>query len=310
MRSGDKAKETPERIKNVPLLILFFLLLFGSFAGTLDEVSLAYASGHISGVSSLLCAVLYFAWLRGADIWKAVVCFAAILILVTIGTLAKVGQANLKVKQDAETIADVRFDANGNPVLPADAASRGPMSKILATLAGETSALNNEYMTRLETAGVYALFDAQRLAANPKVLKNCDAIAAIGPEIATFRSRHFGIMENARRSVAASDMPDDIKQSAAAGMKKSLAQARSDAEGVWRTNAEQIIEATAICHILARRNWEVQRQDFAFRSRRDMDEFDRHNQRVNALAAEQQAIIDASRARLQQRQDAMKEMLN
>lgn len=310
MRDAEGTDDAPKRIKSVPGLILFFILLLASFGGTLGEASPAFAAGSILGATALLCTILYFAWLRGASAWKAVACFAGILVVVTLGTMFKLGQATLDARQDATTLAEMRFDADGNPILPADAAARGPMSKILAKIADDTTALNKDYMARLEAAGVYALFDAERLRANPAILKNCDAIAAIGPDVADFKRRHLQIMDNAPREIARTDMPNDLKEAAMAGMKESLVRARSDSENVWERHAGQIDEAFAVCRILARRTWEAQGSSFAFHSRRDMDEFNRHNDRVNQLAAEQQAIIDASHARLRQTQDTIKQKLN
>jgi len=302
--------ETPKRIKSVPGLIFFFVLLLGSFGGTLGEASLAYASGHILGAAALLCTVLYFAWLRGAAIWKMIVCFAAVLLIVTLGTLAKLGAIHVDAQRDATTIADMRFDAEGNPIFRDDAAARGPMSKIVTKIASDTVALNKEYAERMERAGMIALFDATRVRNNPAMLKNCGAIDAIGPDVPTYRRRHLAIMDDGMRDLAASDMAADVKESAMAGARESINRAKAGIERIWSINAAQVVEAGAVCRILARGNWEARGPAFAFHSPRDMHEFNRHNDRLNALSLEQQGIVDASRGRMKQQQEAVRERLN
>lgn len=260
--------------------------------------------------TALLLLILYVSWLRGAASWKPIAATTALFVLIMIINLGKAESGIAALKTDASTLSELSLDAQGNLIVPPGAEKRGPLSRITLGMASDVDALTKAFHLKLEHAGMFALFDADRLQLNPAVLRNCGSITAVKADISGYKARHLAIIDRARGELSAIDMPPSIKKNILAGMDSSLSRTRSEIEKMWGLNAQQIDEAGAVCIILARRNWQAHGDVFAFTAQRDLDAFNRHNDRLNALGAQLDEIARGSRQRMMQSQQDMKHFLN
>ncbi|WP_077147615.1 hypothetical protein [Sphingopyxis sp. KK2] len=252
--------------------------------------------------TTAIAAILYFTWFREAAAWKPIATTAAIFVVVMLINLGKAEQNVAVLKADMDTFSKLHFDCGGRLVVPPDPATHGPFSRATIKLAKEAEKLNDEYMLKLDQAGAFALFDADRVRVNPGMVKNCGAIIAIKADIPKFKARHLALIKRGRDEFSAIDAPDELVEAALSGVEAAMPQALSDVERTWDLHSRQIDEAHAGCRVLARGNWMPDGHVFAFTSRSDMAAFNRHGDRINDLAEQLDAIARAGQQRMRDSQ--------
>ncbi len=255
--------------------------------------------------TALLTALLYFTWMRGGPAWRPIATATGLFVAIMLVNLNKADQNLMALKADMDTFSKLHFDGAGRLVAPPDPLTHGPFSKTTIKLAKEAEKLNEEYLLKLDQAGAFALFDADRVRVSPGMVKNCGAIIAIKAEIPAFKTRQLALIEKGRTEFSAIDAPAEMVEAALSGVEKAMPQARSDVERTWELHSRQIDEAHAGCEVLARGNWRPEGHMFAFTSRSDMAAFNRHGDRINELADQLDAIARAGQQRMRDSQIEM-----
>lgn len=226
--------------------------------------------------------------------WKA----GSLAILLGAGALAGLlahRQYEAGGREDPSTFAEIEFGPQGDPILPASAGARGPVSRLFAAATQEETKERRAFSDAMGKLGVGNLNNPYPLEQNPQILTRCGEISAlksIVTEQAASRARRNLEM---LKAIEAAGLGDELERAIAAMAVPGGAAAPDPIEANQLATADTTAE---VCTMLAKRGWVNDNAYFAFRSSGDTARYKALQARRAALAGEAEKIAkDAVAAR-------------
>jgi len=235
--------------------------------------------------------------------WKA----GSLLILLAVGALSGFlihRQYEAGVRLDPSSFAEMEFGPQGAPILPKDAASRGPVSRLFAASVLADAGERRDYDAALAKFGVGNLSSPYLLTQNPQTIAKCgdlDSIKALANANAAKRAERTAGIRGALES-ASIDMP----------MKDAIRAIAVPAEGdALRANQLGFLDATAeLCAMLAKRGWSNADGYFSFNSGGDAARYKALQAQRAALASEAEKLDKDAMARMKVAQEKVRAALS
>lgn len=218
--------------------------------------------------------------------WKA----GSLVILLAAGALAGYlahRQYEAGGRQDPSTFAEIEFGPQNNPVVPADATSRGPISKLFAGAVLEDGKERRTFTEAMGKLGVGNLNNPYPLEQNPKVLSQCGEFAALKTMVREHAANRARRNAELLKAIEGAGLDTALREAVAA-MAVPGAAARADAV---EANQAATVDATVeLCTMLAKRSWYNANAYFAFPTFADTDKYKALQARRAALAGEAEKI--------------------
>lgn len=237
--------------------------------------------------------------------WKA----GSLAILIVAGALAGYlahRQYEATGREDPSSFAEMEFGPQNVPILPGDAAARGPISRLfsasLKANIGERRALDEA----IGKFGAGNLNSPHLLTQNPQVIGRCGDLDGIGT-LARLQARHRAERSaEIRRAIDSSTLDATIKDAIG-----SIAAPRFSTEDTMLANQLSSIDAThQLCSLLAKRSWYNNNYVFGFRNAADMTQYKTLQARRSSLASEAERIDREAAERMQRAQKTIRAALS
>ena len=243
--------------------------------------------GAGAGAGFVLWAIGYAVTTRLSTIgWKA----GSLAILLGAGALAGLlahRQYEAGGREDPSTFAEIEFGPQGDAILPPNAETRGPVSRLFAAAAQDETKERRAFSDAMGKLGVGNLNNPYPLEQNPKILTRCGEISALKAmvdEQAAKRAKRNGEL---LKAIEAAGLGDEIKSAIAAMAVPGGADAPDAVQANQRATAETTAE---LCAMLAKRGWVNDNAYFAFRNGGDTARYKALQARRAALAGEAEKI--------------------
>ncbi|HEX8301190.1 hypothetical protein [Sphingomonas sp.] len=220
------------------------------------------------------------------------------------GTLAH-RQYEAGGRADPSTFAEIEFGPEGAPILPKDAASRGPISRLFAESVQADARGRREYMETLGKLGVGNLNSPYLLAQNPQTLANCGKL----DEVRAMAGKHSG--ERGRRRAELGRAID--RAAIDGGLKQAIGEMafpHGKADPVLANQLASLDATAELCALLARRGWYNANAYFGFNSGADAARYKAIQARRARLASEAEKIDKASVEHMKQGQAKLQALLS
>lgn len=264
------------------------------------------AGGAALGV--VLWAIAVAATIRRSPLgWK----LGSLAILAGAGTIAGLvahGQYQTRVRADASSFAEIEFGPQGAPQLPADASSRGPISRLFAASLQADALAQRDYAAALGKFGAGALNSPYLLQQDPRAIGHCGEIQGIR-ELAhaqsVARAERQGAIEKAMLGA-------NLSPKAKAGISMLAGEPRAhDAEEAQLSNQLRMLDATEqLCTLLARRSWHNEGGYFGFGNSGDKARFDAVTAERRKISADAAQVARAATERMRQGRDLVRDALS
>lgn len=215
------------------------------------------------------------------------------------------GQYQARARIDASSFAEVEFGPGGAPVVPGDAAARGPVSRLFAASMRANAQERRDYDGALGKLGLGNLTSPYLLEQDPAALGKCAAIDGVKPmaqEHSRLRAERQAALD---RAIVSSSLPADTREGIAM-----MAAAPGNSDAVLANQLAMLDATRELCTLLAARGWYNQGGVFGFRSGGDMARFDALAARRRTLASEAEQIDRAAAARMKQGQELVRAALS
>jgi len=250
--------------------------------------------GGVTGVTLLVWGIAFAITIRRASLGWKIGSFAILWVLCLLATLGSIGRrVDQATRKDMAGITEIRIDKNNKLVLP-ESANRGPISQIMLTF---FRSINEEAEARdraLLALGIDRIADARAIASDPKLLRNCGRFAAARPLVEGTRTRFQRHVAKLTNDINAGDFDANVKGGILEGLNtKGLERKLDLGTGL---SLEQLDEAVSLCTVLAKRHWQLNGGSFVFSSNADMESYNKHVVRWNALLSQAQTIQAEGRA--------------
>jgi hypothetical protein len=306
--------EAEDRPRGHPLIatiigtVLILLSINGQEKPPADAAeTIGYLLGRAVGGALLIWVLAYFITIRRAGLGWKIGSFLIFLLASSIAALAVIGQSNIALREDLRGLANMKLLDNGEVALADDPGKRGPVMKLMSDYLADMSAEGKAMDARLDALGFSTLADPVALHRNPKILSDCGKLAQ-GKAIVAESAR------NGRARIAALgpqidalDVPENMRSGLRAGLNQANATSLLGRQEALLTSL--VDEQGAICTVLARRRWQPSKGQFLFTSQADLDAFQAHGARVDALVAQIQQFQAGQAAKGRQSQQQLREML-
>jgi hypothetical protein len=290
---------------------LFFLGLLGSMASgnAYGMDGPAELFGQLTGsiiVGVVACWLpLFLFWLRDGSKWLIGGSFAVVVGLFAVIGLGKIGSGYGAMEKDIAAIGDIKFDAEGNPILPPGMSSSGPVSKMMVEMASEQQALRKSFETDIAKLGIEDMMFADRVARNPSLVQNCARIPVFKAKIEDYRAKNIALIKSIPDRIDKFDMSYRTKTDMKRGAMDKLDFNLRTVGRQWDLQVESLTPVYQTCMLLSKRGWQAQGQLYAFYNQADINRFDgamreidRINREIMAVTQERAETVKADQERL------------
>lgn len=258
-------------------------------------------------IAAVLWVIGFAITIRHANFnWK-MSSFGILIAAALITSVAGVVVANLKLREDARTLAEMRVGPDGLPEFTPGAEERGPISRLFIGffkgVADDQRALNAATIK----SGLNLMGDPDQLKRYPVILRDCGSIDRIKTLATATLDRQIQRQRDLLRQIDATNLPASFKKE----MREELEKGKS-AEGIKAIGKAQSTlfdESRELCTILARRHWESQFGRFAFTNGADLTQFQDHSEKRNTAASDIQRLRLEGLARSRERQSQLRQNL-
>jgi hypothetical protein len=294
----------------VPLLMLLGTCASATTQGSYSADTPAAQLGEMTGriaIGALLCwAPLYIFWLREQGKWLIGASFAAVVGFFVLLGLADLGQDRRAMTEDISALSDIKYDADGNPILSPGMANKGPVSKLFYDLAKEQQAIRSEFDAEVNKAGFPDMMLAKKVSKNPALIQNCDRILGFRDVIARYRKRNHELIESAPKRIDELDISAQFAAEMKRGMMSKMEENLADIEAQWDLQDQGIAPLHTTCRILAKRQWQPQGDMFMFNNNADMQAFNRQMAALDTINLKLGEITKKRINRVKAQQDRLK----
>ena len=272
------------------LILIFVLIAVTAVAiGRIDTtMGMAYVAGATLGPALLFWGIAYAVTIRHARRAWQVGSFAGVMLVALLYCTAVMGTASAAAKRDLAMLADIRFDAEGIAILPANA-DRGPASRVFIGHFAALNTLLRERRQRLEKSGLGSIVDPQALSVNPALLRDCARFSRARPENDAATAQVAALIAALPGKLERAGIEPILRTQLLTGMTRGATGSQLKIRAAGARIDAMLEEAEALCTILARHRWTPRARAFVFTSIADMQEYDRHVILYNGLIQEDQA---------------------
>jgi hypothetical protein len=257
-----------------------------------------------AGLALLVWLVGLVVTLRRAPLLWSV---GSLVVLLAAGVgagLVTHGQYQTRARADASSFAEIELAPDGRPLLPGGIAGRGPISALYAQAVQADMTEQRQLGEALGKFGLASLNSPYLLEQNPHAIADCGALDAIDGVIAQQASRRAERSAALDRAIARASLPDAAKRGIAAI-------AVEPAGDPLRANQQAMLAAAReLCTLLAKRSWFNAMGYFGFRNPADKAAHAALQRRLQAAAAEGDALARARRDRIGQGRDQVRDVLS
>ncbi|WP_155006474.1 hypothetical protein [Sphingomonas hengshuiensis] len=211
------------------------------------------------------------AWLVGLVVtvrhaaigWK-IGSLAILLVAGAAAALVAHGQYQTRARADASSFADAEFGPNGDPMPPAGAAGRGPLSRLYVDALQSDRADAAAFGKALAGVALGNLNSPYLLQQDPRPITDCAAIARIIPLAEEQAARRKASDAALRAAIAGASLSEDARRGVAL-----MAIGAPGDDRVLANQRAMLESSSELCVLLARRGWVNAGGYFGFASAAD-----------------------------------------
>ncbi len=304
--------------------VLALVLAIGAYQlaqKTAGPVSLrtAYYVGYYL-VPAIALALIFYALVgRGGGSRVGIPSFMVVYASLIIGASLSHELRPSQEKEALEGVVDIldelleeRLEVNpdGTPALidrtfSADPNLSGPlavMQQYIADLANQSAALTNDYTRELGAIGVYSLLDADRLASDHDFSESRAIIAETDRVITRYEARFDGLVDEALARIDALDLSEADKRDMRSGFQRGLGRAEATRSRMWELERQIMREFSLLIDMFEADGWTFENGEFLYDTDEQLDQYNRHLDKIDALYQEQvrlqQDAVDRQRQRV------------
>ena len=174
----------------------------------------------------------------------------------------------------------------------------GQLERLTKQFTGSIVADRQSYLAEARETGFPAFLRPQSLSSPGAVRRAQERIGDLHAIVGKYHARYDADLAGFRASVQAAQMSDQLKAGMLAGFDKSSADNRGGADRVWELEDSIFSEYGQALSVLSagQGRWAVIGGKIEFRDPTDLQAFNAHVHRAQALAAEQQVLQSKARA--------------
>jgi hypothetical protein len=261
--------------------------------------------GVIAGVILVWFPIFLF-WLRDQSKWLIAGSFIVIAGILTVLGLSKIGNGFKAMTDDVSAISDVKFDKEGNPILPPGMAAKGPMSKLMVDMANEQNAIRNALDAEIKKLGITDMMSAKHVVRKPELVKNCGRIPAADEAIERLRLRNIQLMKSVPERIEKLDLSYNVQADMKRGALASLDRNVNAINAQFDLQLKLLGPIHRTCLILSKHNWTAEGETFLFNNDTDLKAFNAAMGEIDAANAEITAVVQKQVAKVQSGQEKIK----
>lgn len=247
-----------------------------------SDSSPGFFVGYVGAQIALIGGSVYYFWLRNSRLWVKITVLTAIALFCLFAGLMKVGANAEKLKKDVGSLSTVEMDKEGNVKLPSNI-DQGPLSALIVKQADHQKASSASYMKELSALGREQMVDANTLASNRSLLKDCARFQRFKSRIEHYRQETASWRTNIKKEIAALDYPAETLRGFIKGFEAAEVEARRNDNETWDTQIALMDVETSACQLLAKGQWVPNNGVFEFNDQATLNQF-------NALVGKSDAI--------------------
>lgn len=293
------------------LSVIALGILWGAYSKPTPNEGIAFYVGYYFLPVVIITAILN--WLVGGDKgtkFKTSLFFSVYasfvvgsLIPMQIQRSEDVEGVEFIVDEMAELIQDSgQFDADGKPIFIEKTYKRNPdaggsmavMQDFAMDVFNRLAKQSNEYLTELDAIGWTALLDPERLQADRSLNESRKMIADARLVVSKYKGLKDDLVNQARKEIEFMDLTAAEKQGFEEGFNRGFENSRRKGEEKWLLEEAVIDECEQIVDLLAiePRSWVIQESQILFETQEQLDQYNKHLAKINAISAAQEAIDD------------------
>ncbi len=277
-----------------------------NYVGGPPAMMIGQVTGSVIVGIFLVWAPLFIFWLRDQNKWLIGGSFAVFAAVFTLIGIGKIGSAYSALKDDAAAISDVKFDAEGNPILLPGMSAKGPMSKMMVEMVAEQTAIRNDFDAEIRKSGIGDMMLADRVKRNPELVQNCERILALRETIENYRARNLKLVRSTPDRIEALDMSYDTKAEMKRGAIDKMDFNVRTTTKQWDLQAQSLLPIHRTCILLSKRSWKAQGELYLFYNQADITTFDNAMREIDRVNAEIEAVTKERITDVQAGQELLK----
>lgn len=209
-------------------------------------------------------------------------------------------------RQDPSSFAEIEFGPQGAPVLPQDAASRGPVSKLFAASVQADASERRALQDAFGKVGAGNLNGPYLLSQNPQATAHCGELEAIGTLTRSHAARRAERAGEIARAVDAASFGAALKDA----IRTIALPDRAKADPLLENQLAGVKATSELCALLAKHGWYNDNGYFGFNSGADMGRYKELQARRAAIASEAERLDRAAMERMKQGQEKLQALLS
>lgn len=292
--------------------------VLATLAGVTAIVIIGLATPSLVGPMPLVpllvagAALALALWLIGyvTTIRHAGVAWAAGSLVALLGASAALAttatmRAQIPAREDARTLAELEYAADGSAVIERGTDARGPLSRMVAANAKADAEAKRQFEAKVAMLELQRLNSPYLLAQKPDVLDHCDRIGTAEANATELLDARKARIAKLTSAIDALGHPAAIK----AAMRDTL-DTPAEIDSAQAHNAEMFDATREICTILAQRGWRNVGGYFGFDSQVDQQAIDRAQQRRLRVAQAMGTMQRERKARIEAAQEVLRNWLS
>ena len=236
--------------------------------------------------------------------WK----LGSLVLLVVAGlgvAMVAHGQYETIARADASSFAEVEFGPGGAALVPAGAASRGPLSRMFVANVTADLQAQRDYDAAFGGLGVGNLNSPYLLERDPRMLANCGGLNTVKALAETQAAAHAQRVAAMARSLDSANLPAKAKEGIG-----TMAGVGDKADPLLANRVAMLDATNDLCGLLARRGWFNNGGYFGFRTAGDEARFRALSARRLQLAGDAATIEHAAHERMAAGRDQVRDVLS
>jgi len=241
--------------------------------------------GALVAAALVIWGVAYAVTLRHAGwLWSLGVLGLLLFLAVAVAVVQMIEDISA-ARNELAVFRAIHTEADGTLALPANA-DHGPISHAFNRYFSAIAAIRREETAAANRIGIAKAGSIEAARADPKQVQDCDRYARFKTQLEKNRQRGVALTVQLPKEVAALAISPVVKREIISGLRGDLAHARAILGDTYDRSDAMADEAQAMCRVLARHRWRYFQGTPLFTSINDMNEFNAHIRRWNALSQE------------------------
>lgn len=196
----------------------------------------------------------------------------------------------------AEAALDSKGPVPGPAAVPAGSSDAAKAGAVFKNMVNRSLTHRKQYERELETAGWMRILDGARLAKDANLDESRAIVERAKAIVAKYRAGTEDMIAAMKREIETIDVSARTRKSMLEGFERTVPRSRQQAEEMWTLEEQIFGEIEKVVALLGakRKAWRIEGGEISFTRQADLDAFNAHMARVQAIGARQEQMQRAS----------------